>query len=525
MRSFSSYLIRRNQTYYLKVTVPKSVQHLTARREIVKSLGTDSLSESRDKVMGKLPLIKRLKAMNPRNTTTQVLQALFEELTDFDNIALHGRYQYEPEIDAVDPYLAAHIGQLGTIEDLMEGGAARTTDEDFWFTDVRPDYSNKKQHMLFEELYAFLLDMRIKKMITGTHREQLREGKRLLQDMLAGVNEAKPTYLLSQAWAKFFEANNERWVKGKSEEDAQKVLSDWNGDFEWMMLRLGNIPVKDVTSKMVKSMLGFYEARPNMKYICEKTGGRYGQMAKEDVYALIVNGDIPEEHEIGGNTLMRFHKALKDFFEWLIEEDENSGITTNPALGFSFKFKDPDIRTKFSNEEIRKFEAFALEQKEPWKKWVILLAIYTGARLGDIKKIMSHDTRAELLEDSGVKYYRIKDGKTKAAIRNIPIHKRLLDTYGILDALKKPMLISYVSNYFPRWREHLGIPDTDINDRNRTFHSFRHSFKSQAATTINDSRIEDALMGHESSGSAGDKVYNTYDLDVLKGAIDKVHYG
>jgi integrase len=165
-----------------------------------------------------------------------------------------------------------------------------------------------------------------------------------------------------------------------------------------------------------------------------------------------------------------------------------------------------------------------LEQKEPWKKWVILLAIYTGARLGDIKKIMSHDAKAELLEVSGVKYYRIKDGKTKAAIRNIPIHKKLLDTYGMLDALKKPMLTRHVSNYFPRWREHLDISDTDINDRNRTFHSFRHSFKSQAAITINDSRIEDVLMGHESSGSAGDKLYNTYDLSVLKEKIDMVHY-
>lgn len=84
--------------------------------------------------------------------------------------------------------------------------------------------------------------------------------------------------------------------------------------------------------------------------------------------------------------------------------------------------------------------------------------------------------------------------------------------------------VLYMSNYFPRWREHLGIPDTDINGYNRTFHSFRHSFKSQAATTIKDSRIEDALMGHESKGSAGDKVYLTYDISVLKEAIDKVHY-
>ncbi|MGY3887482.1 DUF6538 domain-containing protein [Aeromonas aquatica] len=523
MRSQSSYLIRRNQTYYLKVTVPKSVQHLTARREIVKSLGTDSLSESRDKVMGKWPLIKRLKAMNPRNTTTHVLQELFEELTDFDNIALHGRYQYEPDTGTVDPYLAVHIGQLGAIEGLIEGGAARSTDDDFWFTDVRPDYSNKKQHMLFEELYSFLLDMRIKKMITGTHREQLREGRRLLEEMLEEVNEAKPAYLLSQAWTKFVEANQEKWVKGKREEDAQKVLSDWNGDFKWMMLRLGDIPVEEVTSKMVKGMLGFYESRPDTRFTCEKAGSAYKRMPIEDVYTLIVNGDIPEEHEIGGNTLMRFHKAIKDFFEWLVDEDEDAGIATNPAIGFSFKFKESDTRTKFSNEEVRQFEAFALAQKEPWKKWVILLAIYTGARLGDIKKIMSHDAKAELLEDSSVKYYRIKHGKTKAAIRNIPIHKKLLD-YGLLNALEKPMLTSHVSNYFPRWRESLGIPDSDINDYNRTFHSFRHSFKSQAATTIKDSRIEDALMGHESSGSAGDKVYLTYNISVLKEAIDKVHY-
>ncbi len=79
MRSISSYTIVRNSTYYLRVLAPKRVHHITSKREVVKSLKTDSLLESRAKVASKYHLIRKLKCMSA-NTSQNELQALFDEV-------------------------------------------------------------------------------------------------------------------------------------------------------------------------------------------------------------------------------------------------------------------------------------------------------------------------------------------------------------------------------------------------------------------------------------------------------------
>lgn len=64
MRSISSHTIVRNSTYYPRISEPKCVHHITSKREVVKSLKTDSLLESRAKVASKYHLIRKLKCIS-----------------------------------------------------------------------------------------------------------------------------------------------------------------------------------------------------------------------------------------------------------------------------------------------------------------------------------------------------------------------------------------------------------------------------------------------------------------------------
>jgi integrase len=121
--------------------------------------------------------------------------------------------------------------------------------------------------------------------------------------------------------------------------------------------------------------------------------------------------------------------------------------------------------------------------------------------------------------------------KSEAGHRTIPIHSELI-RLGFLDYVKSltgdklwPVLPQrkgkpggYFSQYFGELRRSLCIPD-DVD-----FHSFRHSVRSK----LSDARIPettiDKLLGHESSGSIGARVYTHVSIESLQEAIETLQF-
>ena len=163
--------------------------------------------------------------------------------------------------------------------------------------------------------------------------------------------------------------------------------------------------------------------------------------------------------------------------------------------------------------------------------WIPLLALYSGARCSELCQLQ----RIDIKKESGVWMIQIHDGdstqriKTIAARRSIPIHAELL-RLGFIHywgSIEKGTLWpklpkregkagGYFSQFFGELRAELGIPPS------MSFHSFRHSARTNLVCAGISESIMDRLLGHVGSGSIGSKVYTHLSIQTLQTAINNL---
>jgi integrase len=161
--------------------------------------------------------------------------------------------------------------------------------------------------------------------------------------------------------------------------------------------------------------------------------------------------------------------------------------------------------------------------------WLPLLGLYSGARCSELCQLRTDDIKKE----SGVWTMQIHDGeptqriKTIAARRSIPIHAELL-RLGFIhywDSIEKGSLWpklpkregkagGYFSQFFGQLRAELGIPAS------MSFHSFRHSARTNLVCAGVAESVIDRLLGHVSSGGVGARIYTHLSHQVLQKSIN-----
>ena len=172
--------------------------------------------------------------------------------------------------------------------------------------------------------------------------------------------------------------------------------------------------------------------------------------------------------------------------------------------------------------------------------WVPLIALFTGARLGELNQLNCSD----LYQQEGVWVFDINDDedkqlKTEKSRRLVPIHSKLIEL-GLLDFAKargrthKRMFPEEVRNgegkfdaftkRFAYYRNKQGVlsGDGEMLD----FHSFRHTVRTQLADASIPEFLIDDIIGHtSSSASVGKTVYtHTQLIPQKKEAIEKIAY-
>jgi len=163
------------------------------------------------------------------------------------------------------------------------------------------------------------------------------------------------------------------------------------------------------------------------------------------------------------------------------------------------------------------------EIKKDHRYWVPLIALYSGMRLGEIIAL----TRNDFEREGNIDVMDIKDSKTLAGIRKVPVHPNLL-AYGLVkfaeglgegSPLFPDTTAHEFSKFFSRFRKSLGITDSKS-----TFHSFRHTF---IDALRNKARIEEpviqSIVGH-SSGNVTRQYGAGYSVEVLHDAVSGVAY-
>lgn len=215
---------------------------------------------------------------------------------------------------------------------------------------------------------------------------------------------------------------------------------------------------------------------------------------------------------LGLNRLEKRRGFLAKFFDWAKE----SGLYAhdNPLKAKFAKKKQIRRQSRpweeFTADELKKIFAPAYVQAmdKPDFYWVPLMALFSGARLGELSELTLEDFKTV----EGIPVFDVLDGKTESSRRRVPVHSVLLDL-GIgqcVEALKARgathflhhRSINYLSKMVGRqWS--LWLNECGVKTDRKVFHSFR-------STAITDMHNGDAkamsiqrAVGHATSETAG----------------------
>jgi integrase len=230
----------------------------------------------------------------------------------------------------------------------------------------------------------------------------------------------------------------------------------------------------------------------------------------------------------GVSTIKRVLGAYKNYWHYL----QNMRVVTSDINPFEHPFlhskirrarKDTPRRQSFTALETVKLWETAKSKNDEQLADLIMLAAYTGARIKELCSIQ--------LEDVTTDFIRIRNTKTEAGNREIPLHSALLplisklqnqstDNYLItqLSSNKYDDRSNAIGKRFGRLKTEVG------HDRTLVFHSFRKTLITLLEQAGVPENFSCDIVGHE-KGTIG---YGHYSggasLANKKEAIEKVRY-
>lgn len=218
--------------------------------------------------------------------------------------------------------------------------------------------------------------------------------------------------------------------------------------------------------------------------------------------------------------------SLRSFFEWVMLRgviDSNPFDRMSTSMRSSKRGKEK-ARRPWKPEELEKVLRGCSAGDPLWP--LAALGAYTGARLEEIAVLKADDVNGSALV--------IREGKTGAASRRVPIHPVILplvkklaadtsDGYlipGLLRSGRDNLRGAQIGKRFGTLREKAGVTDKGV-----VFHSFRNTVITQLGAAGVPLPTIQWIVGHEHSGVTL-KVYSERPSDgALLDALRKVSYG
>ena len=245
------------------------------------------------------------------------------------------------------------------------------------------------------------------------------------------------------------------------------------------------------------------------------------------------------------DSVQRINKHLgylKDLFAYAIDHKlytsanpfENLTLAKTSKVKKAVKhyeqFDDNDLKAIFLDPR------YSTYLNKPGYRWLPFLALYTGARLGELAGLKFSDIRK--IDD--VYCFFIEKAKNTNSIRKVPLHKEIINS-GFMDYLVslpdksgqifphlKEGINGHGKNMTRRFGNYLNL--IGITDPQKSFHSFRSTFINRITDENLHPAIIMGIVGHYDQAkvdfsSAHFQAYQKQKKSqVLKEAVDKVSY-
>ncbi len=329
---------------------------------------------------------------------------------------------------------------------------------------------------------------------------------------------AKPLKVITiaDAWAMYKDEKGGNWTKSISMANERYM--------EVLLVVLGE--ETDVTTIIKQDIKQVMEVVENLP---KRVVQPYRSMT---VQQLIECDEVPPDDLVGVEAIHKHLKLYKSLFKTFLTESKDilSKSPTNGVVAAPSKAR----FGAYSTAEMKKFVGWALKQPDNWQKWITLLLAYTGARRGEIGKLMKSQIKFD--EDSQRYYFLIAEGgqgKTENATRQVVIHPKLIE-WGFMEYVDRQWKdrifsevagtnMSKIGKVFADVRDQLGIPYLDDYGQRRLLHSIRHSVCSAAmAGWVKNILHLQQVVGHEKSGGITKRYLHTFPLSSICYVIDGI---
>lgn len=315
-----------------------------------------------------------------------------------------------------------------------------------------------------------------------------------------------------------------RFIEYKVRNKALKedMQSEYQRYYDTFIDLEGDLPIASIKRLVIKEFI-----MEKFRYLPRRSLGPYRGKSPTELLAM----EIPEEHMISDKTAKECFKFLQGMFAFAADKEL---IESSPALSVKLELNLSGSYGAYTKSQIRTFLR-AVENLQGWKYWIVLLGIYTGARLGELCQLRAQDVLQD--EECNRWYIRITDEagsvKNPNAKRRVPLHKELLKA-GFLEFVKEsdqvlfPNLQSQVATqWFRSFRKEIGVPDLDEHGHKLVFHSFRHTFITTARSSGNISlRVIQDFVGHEKMKGENetDTYTGSFPISTLCKVVDVIDY-
>jgi len=279
---------------------------------------------------------------------------------------------------------------------------------------------------------------------------------------------------------------------------------------------------------------------PHIKTITDETAITYKQR-------LISNG----------LTTARINKSISffnDLFNYTIQNKYYNRANPFEKMAISKKGKKRQVKSyqAFTEEELK--QIFNSKENYTWYAsahqkiktdfyWLPFLALFTGARIGELAAL----TVSDIKKENDIWFFDITEQddqgvKSDNSVRKVPIHKKLIEL-GFLKYIESlqdkaglifPHLITaksgYAKNTSRRFNEDYLTGKLKINNAQKKFHSFRSTFINRMTYLNIHPAMLQSLVGHYEQSkvdfsSAHFSVYQQQKpVAVLKEVIDHLDY-